>query len=490
MFELPHGLARTKNLRESLRLDTQNVALDHNGEELEGIGRAKLFALNDLDAVNLFGATFAPELSSLKNAAPTVESSPIKTTEEFGPFPSQLLFHEDYAEVNRTIVGMLALKWLVAGDYDAFTGQQFPAAKLRRESFDQLRELFMSGLKTEDDVYALLVATVVNDLGKDPDMPEKAIQFLQDYPPNPNHDMVVYIAAKHGMLPLINESEGTASHQKLMQGLLFGSEVNIAQLAQAESAPSTLRHVKEIMAGQEHAFTLKFMELILDVAGADGHHDARCAKPMIEPVFQGYMVARQALMDIVQDKCSAREGYDQVLCHRARLLAKNGFTALSVHDPYERALLRLVTMGRTTTKDQASWFDQAFRSLSYRVRQALSQGLNVDGIDDGVAIIPYYMPALFSETLKTTSKSSADGKVTALASLMRFLARIFAGTKPVPGAKSEVIECSVAFAQHVIKSQDFKNNPNILDDLVIPEASRYVSAVKVGSNDSINGKKA
>ncbi|MCJ1394729.1 hypothetical protein MMC18_007609 [Xylographa bjoerkii] len=490
MFDLPHGLARTRALRESLRLDTQNVVLGHNGEELHGIGRAKLFTLTDLDAVKLFGTTFAPELSSLKNAAPTVESSPIKTTEEFGPFPSQLLFQEDHAEVNRTIVGMLALKWLVAGDYDAFTGQQFPAAKLRRESFDQLRELFMAGLKTEDDVYALLVATMVNDLGKDPDMPRKATQFLQEYPPNPNHDMIVYIAAQHGMLPLINESEGTASHKKLMQGLLFGSEVNIAQLAQAECAPGTLKHVKEIMAGQEHAFALKFMELILDVAGADGHHDARCAKPMIEPVFQGYMVARQALMNIVQEKCSARDGYDQVLSHRSRLLETDGFTVLSVQDPYERALLRLLTMGRTTTNEQASWFNQAFRNLSHRVRRALSEGLNVDGIDDGIAIVPYYMPALFSETLKTTRHSSKDTKVAALTSLMRFLARIYAGTKPIPGAKGEVIECSVAFAQDVVKSHDFKNNPAILDDLKIPEASRYVPIVKVDRNNSVNEKPA
>ncbi|MCJ1398694.1 hypothetical protein MMC11_001895 [Xylographa trunciseda] len=488
MFDLPHGLARTRELRESLRLDIQNVVLGHNGEELHGVGRAKLFTLNDLDAVKLFGTTFAPELSGLKNAAPTVESSPIKATEEFGPFPSQLLFHEDYAEVNRTIVGMLALKWLVAGDYDAFTGQQFPAAKLRRESFDRLRELFMSGLKTEEDVYALLVATVVNDLGKDPNMPKKVTQFLQEYPPNPNHDMIVYIAAQHGMLPLINESEGTASHKRLMQGLLFGSEVNIAQLAQAESAPGTLKNVKEIMAGQEHAFTLKFMELILDVAGADGHHDARCAKPMIEPVFQGYMVARQALMNIVQEKCSAREGYDQVLSHRSGILNKDGFTALSVQAPYERALLRLLTMGRTTTNEQALWFNRAFRNLSYKTRRALSDGLNVDGIDDGVAIVPYYMPALFSETLKTTQKSSNDTKVAALESLMRFLARIYAGTKPVPGAKGEVTECSVAFAQDIVKSNDFRDNPAILDKLEIPEASRYISTVKVDQNDSFNQK--
>ena len=490
MFDLPHGLARTAGLREYLRIDYHDGREVQQNEELQGIGRARLFSLNDLDAVKLFGTTFAPELSSLKNAAPTVESSPIKTTEQFGPFPSQLLFQEDYAEVDRTIVGMLALKWLVAGDYDAFTGQQFPAAKLRRESFDQLRELFMAGLKTEDDVYALLVAIVVNDLGKDPDMPKQVTQFLQEYPPNPNHDMIVYIAARHGMLPLINESEGTTSHKKLMQGLLFGSEVNIAQLAQAESAPGTLKHVKEIMAGQEHAFTLKFMELILDVAGADGHHDARCAKPMIEPVFQGYMVARQALMNIVQEKCSAREGYDQVLSHRSHLLETDGFTTLSVQDPYERALLRLLTMGRTTTKEQALWFNRAFRSLSYKVRRALSNGLNVDGIDDGVAIVPYYMPALFSETLKSTRNCSADTKVAALASLMRFLTRIYAGTKPTPGAQGEVTECNVAFAQDIIKSKEFKNDPTVLDNLEIPEASRHIPIIKVDATNSLNEKRA
>lgn len=473
MFDLPHGLERTRDLRESLKIDRENLISQQTGSDVQGVGRARFFALTDLDAVNLFGATFAPELSSLKNAAPTVESSPIKTTGEFGPFPSQLLFQKDYAEVNRTLVGMLALKWLVSGDYEAFTGQQAPAAQLHQDSFRQLRQLFMGGLDTEEDVYALFVATVVNDLGKDPQLSARVADLLKDYSSKANHDLVVYIAAKHDMLPLINEAKDTPSYEKLMQGLLFGSEVNIAQLAQAESAPGTLKHVKNIMAGLDHAFTLKFMELILDVAGADGHHDARSAKPMIEPVFQGYMVARQALIDIIQDKCSVREGYDQVLTHRANLLKKEGYMAISVQVPSERALLRLLTMSRTTSKKQALWIDQAFRCLTQYERSAIVDGLNVDGTDDGVAIVPYYMPALFSETFKTTRNSPTTIRIAVLSSLMRFLRRILAGTRPVPGAKGEVIECSVAFAQDVVKSKAFREDPTVLDRLDIPEASRY-----------------
>ncbi|MCJ1410107.1 hypothetical protein MMC19_004192 [Ptychographa xylographoides] len=480
MFELPNGLFRTKHLRHALQFnstghDGQRItakAENQNRDGAVGIEHAELFAMNDRDAMLLFATAFDPELIMLQAAWPTVEKTPPRSTEFSDEAdllsPSKLLYDQNFAEVDRTIVGMLALKWLIADDYEAFTGHQIPAARLRRDSFEQLRALFMHGLKTQEDVYTLLVATVVNDLGKNPNLTKQVTEFLKDYPPNPNHDMIVCIAAEHGKIPLIDEADNTASRAQLLQGLRFGSEVNIAQLAQAENVPGDLKHVAQIMAGREHSFDLKFMELILDVAGADGHHDARCAKSMIEPVFQGYMVARQALLDIVNQKCSPREGYDQVLSHRGDLLSKTGFRSLSVNSPGERALLRLLTMSRTTTQEQAEWVAEAFSALPAESGAALIDGLNVDGVEDGVAIVPYYMPALFSEVLKLTYKRSAQTKTDCLAALMRFLVRILAGTKPQPGVKGSIVETNLAFVQDTIRSPGFINDPNLLDTLEIP----------------------
>lgn len=482
---LPNGLDRTRKLRESLKsnpviADTAN-AFDKAGRQPQvartDIRTARFWQLPDVENVRMFQVAFGPELDNLKNASPTVESSPSRTTGSFGhshkDSPSEWLFGAEYAEVNRTIVGMLALKWLIAGNYDAFTGQQVPTAKLTRESFEELRRLFLKDLRNEADVYALLVSTVVNDLGKDPELPKKVAEYMPKYANNPNHDLVAYIAAKNGLLPLIDEAKDTEYYGMLLQGLLFGSEVNIAQLAQAENVPGNLKFVKEELAGHEQTFALKFMELILDVAGAYGHIDSRSAKPMTEPVYQGYKVSRQALVDIINGKCSVREGYDQVLSFRARLLAKEGYRSLSVIDAAERALLRLLTMGRTFTKEQAELFDEALSSLAEPLRQALADGLSVDGFDDGVAIVPYYSPALFSETIKNTTDSPRDMKIAALASLMRFFTRIYAGTKPNPGTKGRVVECSVAFVQDIIKGAEFPKNPNVLDGVEIPEASKY-----------------
>ena len=482
---LPHGLDRTEQLRESLKSGPIIADIFHTFDKAgqwskvtrTDITAAPFWTMADVENVMMFAAAFGPELDDLKHASPTVESSPTYTTRgslgDSHYSPSQLLYGAEYTEVNRTIVGMLALKWLVANKYDSFTGQQAESAKLTPESFQELRRLFLKGLRNEADVYALLVSTVVNDLGKDPMLPKKVAKYVPKYTHNPNHDLVAYIAAKNGLLPLIDEVKDTEYHGMLLQGLLFGSEVNIAQLAQAENVPGNLKIVKEELAGHEQTFALKFMELILDVAGAYGHIDSRSAKPMTEPVYQGYKVSRQALLDIINGKCSVREGYDEVLSFRAQLLAKDSYRSLRVEDPSERALLRLLTMGRTFTKDQAELFEEAFAGLDGTRRQLLVYGLNVDGFEDGVAIVPYYSPALFSETLKNTTDSPQETQIAALSSLMRFLTRIYAGTKPTPGTKGRVLECSVAFVQDIIKGDEFRKDPSVLDDVDIPEASNY-----------------
>ncbi|KAL9114578.1 MAG: hypothetical protein Q9187_007436, partial [Circinaria calcarea] len=76
----------------------------------------KFFDLSDPEAIEIFGEAFGPELEQLKNAYPTAESSPTDTAEVSGnenASPSQRLFGGDYVEVNRTVRGMLALKWLM-----------------------------------------------------------------------------------------------------------------------------------------------------------------------------------------------------------------------------------------------------------------------------------------------------------------------------------------------------------------------------------------
>ncbi|MCJ1485266.1 hypothetical protein MMC06_005440 [Schaereria dolodes] len=441
---------------------------DHLAALRYEIQQDRLFYLTDTEALRLYGRAFAPELERLKNASSTVESSVCETLGMCGDnnsSPSQLLFGCDYAEVNRTLVGMLALKWLMLDDYETFTQYQSPIVKLRHKTFERLRAFFVEALEDPEDIYLLLIATVLNDIGKDTHLSFEVEAVAGRSIQHDNHDRIVYAAAELGMLPLLEEFSGIRK-SNLILGLRFGSELNAAQLAQAENVPGSLKGAL-VMRDHKPAFALKYLELILDVAGSDGHVDSRSAKQMIEPVCQAYITTQEVLHKIVEERMSLRAGYDQVLTKRGDLLCEHGFRPLTISSTTERALLRLLTMGRTASKDQAEWFAQAFDDLPDGIRRALVFGLSVDGHNDGRAVIPYYMPALFAEALKNLSTTVVSEKVAGLASLMRFLSRVYDGTKPMPGEVGVIVEYNLSFAQDTIKSKAFRTDPTILDKLPV-----------------------
>lgn len=437
----------------------------------ESIYQGKFVALNDADALRLIYDAFLPELERLKCAASASESetTTLSDGEEVHhrqPSPSRLLFDAEYDEVNRTLTSVLALKWIMTDDYNSFTRCQTSLTKLHLRSFAKLQELFHENLRGPADIVSLLVAMIVNDLGKDPNLAEDVAAVTGQSLQGLNHDVVLYEAVKADLLPCIRMLD-TSQRSEVMLGLECGSQFNAAQLAQAENVPGSLGGLR-IMKGHKHAFALKFMEQLLDVAGAAGHIDARCAQQMTEPVFQTFMTTYEVLLDVIEEESSLRAGYDRVLIKRGLMLQEQGFRSLSVHIPYERALLRLLTLGRTTDKEQAELFADAFDSLPDSVRRVLIDGLSVDGDKDGDAIIPYYMPALISEGLKNTLNSTRSAKRDVLSSLMRFLARALEGTKPAPGRPGVIIERNLIFARDTIRSEVFRDNPGVLDNLSIP----------------------
>ncbi|KAL2004482.1 hypothetical protein VTN00DRAFT_3484 [Thermoascus crustaceus] len=190
--------------------------------------------LSDLDAVRLIGSSFESELRWLKNATPTVESSksaPIGALGSNRLTPSYALYGSEYTEVNRNLVSMLAVKWLMAGDYQTFTCCQNPLAKLKPESFQRLHALLVEICPDPEAIYALLVAIVVNDVGKNEDLARLVTNITgQTFQ---NHDDVVYAAAGEHFFPSIGAIEPTL-RSDLLLGLELGSRFNTAQFAQAE----------------------------------------------------------------------------------------------------------------------------------------------------------------------------------------------------------------------------------------------------------------
>ncbi|KAK2872036.1 hypothetical protein FQN49_002612 [Arthroderma sp. PD_2] len=440
---------------------------------LASIEDSTFATLSDIQVVQLFGLTFDWELNRLKHAKPTVETAdnaPQGALDDDGLTPSRLLFGEDFVEVNRTIVGMLALKWLLAKDYDSFTRYQNPTRRLRLESFKKLHTVLIGGLPNAGDIYSLLVAIVVNDLGKDDSLEISLMEATgQIYD---NHDEVLLAAANAQLIPSINTLDPDL-RSDLMLGLEIGSKLNLAQLAQAENVPASLQSIFS-MRGKPRAFFLKYMEVLLDIAGAGGHIDARSAGQMTEPVFQSYLAVYDALVETIGGRLSLQQAYDRVLSSRADILQDTGFRRLSTRIPNERSLLRLLTMGRVADRALADCFSKAFGDLPDSLRKSLIEGLSTDGLSVKPAVLPYYAPGLIAEGLRNCADGPAYIKLHAVGALMRFLARVYDETasKP-PACQSEtapdIIQVDLSFAHMIVASEQFKRDPTVLDSVPIED---------------------
>ncbi|KIW49386.1 hypothetical protein PV05_11067 [Exophiala xenobiotica] len=443
------------------------------------IDLGKFFDLDETTILTQIKEAFEPELERLKSAKAVEGTDQQRYANGTfdNPSPSQILYGTNYDEINRTLVGVLALRWIHNEDYQRFTRGQLPECRLTEESFQWLCKLFSEGLKSGNDLFTLILSMVINDLGKDPNLEEDFFFHTRQRLTEQNHDALLLEAAKAGMVPCLDYLT-PERREDVMLGLELGSELNAGQLAQAESVPINLEGLLT-MKNHEHAFELKFMEQVLDVAGAAGHLDSSGAKNLIEPVFQAFKTVHEISLEIIAGKVTLRQGYDKILTKRGNMLSFKGFRRLSVSDRKDRALLRLLTMGRTADKDQAELFSKAFDALDSASKEKLIKGLNIDGNVNETAVLPYYMPAIISRTMENTQDSDEDGQQKALTSLMRYLARVLESGSVVIGLEGErmtdgeapgiVIERNMSKAQDVINSPEFKENPDILNGLAIPD---------------------
>ncbi|KAI1616320.1 hypothetical protein EDD37DRAFT_83427 [Exophiala viscosa] len=420
-----------------------------------------------LDLVKL---QFPSELQRLQNATFLKNNNAPRPD---GLSISEYLFGQDYAEIDRTLVGVLALRWLWNDDYGTFTKAQGPAGLiLKQESFRWLREIFLRNLECSEDIYTLVVSIVINDLGKDSNLAKDYAQLVQVDISKVNHDMILYHSIKVGMIPaldLLTEE----NKQDVLVGIRLGSEFNFGQLAQAENAPASLAGLAE-MRGHDRAFQMRFMEQVLDLAGASGHEDWTCAKKMIEPIFQSYRNVYDVAQAIMDDNVSLREGYDIILIRKLELLRRTGYARqLDIRIPQDRALMRLFCLGNTTNAEEADVYATAFaQRMSEETRQALAHGLNLDGTVEEPAVQATYTPAMLTKAATNTVKGSDDEKVAAVSALLRYLAKCMVvrpdSMERLPKGVI-VIERDVRRIMPILESAEFNRNPDILDREDIPE---------------------
>ncbi|PYH49327.1 uncharacterized protein BP01DRAFT_310816 [Aspergillus saccharolyticus JOP 1030-1] len=444
------------------------------------VRRGEFRSLEDEAVVQLLHRSFATEIARLKRVPTrpgegdgsvppgTLVWASGKEKNDERLTPSRLLFQEDFCEVNRSITNVLAVKWLMSDQYEVFTAHQPLASRLSVETFRAFRSDAQSVLDDPEQLLALIVALVVGDLGKDP-------QLARDMPASQgrcNHDELLAQAVDLGFLDGPLGLLGPPQREDVILGIQVGATLNLPQLLQGENVPASLQAIFRFQS-HSSAFFLKYLEIMFDVAGSAAHLDARGAITMTEPVCQSYLQALPILQEVVAGRTSLRQAYDKILHRRGQILTEQGFRQLCPGHPADRALLRLLAMGRVADRDLAEKFQQAFASLSEETRDALVRGLNVDGHGDGTAVVLYYMPSVFAEALRARHDGSFEDYVAALQSIMRFMARNLEAPSSASDPEGEVPirERDVSPVREIVSSAQFRRDPQILDNYKLPELS-------------------
>ena len=426
----------------------------------QAIDDGSFWTLLDPDLLSLIRNEFPNELSRLKSAY-SVRTTGVPRPPT--PSISQLLYQEDYDEINRTLVGVLALRWIWLDQYSAFIGSHAPSpVTLKRESFDWMRDIFKNGLSSSIDIYTLVLSMVTNDLGKDHNLATDYAKLKNMDISKVNHDMILLHAVEAGMVKAFDLLPGEQRAQ-LITGIKLGAEFNFGQLAQGENAPASLSGLLA-MRGEQRAFDMRFMEQILDLSGAAGHEDWTCARKMIEPIFQSYRNVFDAARAIISGEMDLRTAYDIIPARKLELLHNTGWEgSVDMQMPEGRALARLFCLGNTNSKETAEMYVEAFsKVIDQNARNQIVYGLNVDGSVDEPAVQPSYAPAMLTKATTNTPNGTTPKKVQAISAVLTYLARCFDVTEEerrmFKAERVMVIERDVRVIDEILEGMEFKAN--------------------------------
>jgi len=424
------------------------------------------FSLSNKALLNWICIEFSDELERLKRAYSVRDRS---FTAPSAPSPSQILFGRDFDEVNRTLVGVLALRWLANGEYGTFVRNQPPAIKLTRESFDWMRNHFSHVSRDPDELYALISAMMINDLGKDEKLASDYLDVTGKDISGLNHDMILIKSIDAGLVHCLDRLPEDEK-QNVIHGLRLGATFNVGQLAQAENAPaclSSLVHIRD----RPRAFQLHFLEQLLDIAGAAGHMDWTCAKKLVEPIMQAYRNVYDAAIGFIAGNFGLRDGYDLILIRRAQLLQREGSRQFDIRDPEDRALVRLLCMAGVADVETATMFDETWATLEDTTKKGLVRSLNIDGSTAEPVVQPTYAPALLAQALDVEGPGFIQKKQACLRSALQYLVRVMTiGIKP--DGHTIVFERNVlSVLKGFVQSPEFQANPTILKEAPIPKST-------------------
>ncbi|KAI1802415.1 hypothetical protein F4811DRAFT_529755 [Daldinia bambusicola] len=424
-----------------------------------------LFALSDEALLKLIRADFEDELRRLQGA---YSVGGRKEVEVSSKSPSWILYGENYDEVNRTLVGVLTLKWIHNGEYDTLVANQADSLKLSHETFQWIHDFYADSISNPDELYALITSMVVNDIGKDKQLASDYQMKTGEDIASLNHDMILLKAVEAGLLSCLDRLS-EEDRDDIIRGMKLGAEFNFGQLAQAENAPACLSSLTK-MKGHARSFRLRFQEQLLDIAGAAGHLDWTCAKKLTQSNFDAFHTVYDAGMGIIEGGLSLREGYDMVLARRLNLLHEKLFRLLDLNVEDDRALARLLCMSSVADLATAELYNRVWSSLGNNVRESLRKYLNIDGSVSEPAVQVTYIPALITQAVDIDGPSTTEDKERALRSALHYLCRVMSAPDKPDGPVSVIERNVFSTLKDIVQSPEFREDPTILETAPIPKS--------------------
>jgi hypothetical protein len=336
---------------------------------------------------------------------------------------------------------------------------------LTRASFEWIRSFYTQTVVTPNDLFTLIASIIVNDLGKDPQLASDYHKLTGEDISDLNHDAILLKACNAGLVKSL-AFLSTQDKNDVVLSMHLGASFNFGQLAQAENAPACLSGLLQ-MKGRTRSFQLRFMEQLLDIAGAAGHMDWTCARKLNQPIFDAYRNVYDACQGVITGTLDLRAAYDLVLIRRVELLESRGYRRLQVEENEDdRALTRLLCMGGVGDLETALLYENAWRHLKKPIRDNLVHSLNVDGSKAEPAIQPTYMPALISRAKDEKS----------LTCIMVYLARVMSATNIAYSSSAMVIERSIlGIMKKHVENGEFEQDPAVLEGVDVPPAAVALS---------------
>lgn len=363
---------------------------------------------------------FETELNYLKTAYVTSYS---QSTLPKSASPSKVLFEDEpeYPEVNRTLTGILSLRWIEAEDYESFTRHQSIRCKLQRSSFEKLCNFFKrttNNYRDYDLLLALIAMQLINDLGKSAELIHDLKQYTKgQVPSSNNHDVVMAEVLSYCPISAPCLEHLSLKYRSMVPKLVqISAQFNPGQLMQAECPPTSLEVLQDPDLTVED-IDLKFLEFFLAIAGTSGHINHEGASSLIEPVFRSFCKAQEAALDIVEQVKSPGEAYVDVLLDRVKMLhgqSKDILPDFDVQQHEDFALARLLCLARASNERIATLICEIFYYLPDTVRGKLATGLCLHGTVNKPAVLPTYLPSILAQILQPSREDIAEPALDAI----------------------------------------------------------------------------